>query len=317
MKGHERVERRLSYSILLNGSIALAELIGGVFSNSLALVSDAMHNFSDFIALIISLIATRAMSWSGNERKSYGYFRFEILAAFINSVLLVLIGVYIIYEAISRFSHPTQINSRLMMIIAAAGFGANLFSVLLLRDHRKENLNLKSAFLHLTTDTLESGAVIVVAASISFFHFPILDPILSIIIGVFIIKSSWDLLLESTNILTEGSPRGIDLNEVASYIRSFPGIKSVHHLHIWSLSSNFRALSAHIVVEDMQLSRTIGITDELEEQLAIRFKIEHPTFQLEADACEDELISQFRDRNGWTKDSFQKKRKDEPRDTQR
>ncbi|MFZ1081299.1 MAG: cation diffusion facilitator family transporter [Candidatus Kryptoniota bacterium] len=290
-------EKPLFYSILLNGLIAIAELIGGLFSGSLALISDAMHNFSDFIALIITFIANRIMYWSGNTKKSYGYFRFEILAAFVNSVLLVLIGAYIIYEALARFSHPVRINSILMLIIAAIGFTANLFSVLLLRRHRKENLNIQSAFLHLITDTLESAAVIITAIIITVINFSSLDLIISIIIGVFIIKSSWDLLVESTNILTEGSPKGIDLNEVGNFIKNFPGIKGVHHLHIWSLSSNFRALSAHIVVDDMRLSRTVTITGELEQQLATRFSIDHPTFQLEADACEEDLIAQYRDRN--------------------
>jgi cobalt-zinc-cadmium efflux system protein len=262
-----------------------------------------MHNFSDFVALIISLIATRMMNWSGNTKKSYGYFRFEILAAFVNSVLLVMIGAYIIYEAVARFSRPVPINSKLMLIIAAVGFSANSLSVLLLRRHRKENLNIKSAFLHLITDTLESAAVIITAIIISVFHFSSLDLIISVIIGVFIIKSSWDLLLESANILTEGSPKGVDLNEVAGFIKNFPGIKGVHHLHIWSLSSNFRALSAHIVVEDMQLSRTVMITGELEHQLADRFSIDHPTFQLEADACEEDLISEYRDGRGPRVDS--------------
>lgn len=301
MDNKRQLERKLFYSILLNGLIALTELIGGAFANSLALVSDAMHNFSDFVALIISLIATRMMNWTGNTKKSYGYFRFEILAAFINSVLLVLIGAYIIYEAIGRFSHPLQIHTQLMLIIAAIGFAANLFSVFLLHKHREENLNVKSAFLHLTTDTLESAAVIATAVAISFFDFSILDLIVSVIIGIFIIKSSWDLLLESVNILTEGSPEGIDLNEVADFIKTFPGIKGVHHLHIWSLSSDFRALSAHIVVDDTQLSRTVEITNRLENQLANKFNIDHPTFQLEADACEEDLISQYRDRNSHSK----------------
>jgi len=288
-------EKPLLYSIVLNGLIALTELIGGLFANSLALVSDAMHNFSDFVALIISFAATRIMSWDGNSRKSYGYFRFEILAAFINSVLLVLIGVYIIYAALARFSHPAKIDSGLMLVIAAVGFGANGFSAFLLHRHRHENLNIKSAFLHLTTDTLESAAVIVTAILISAFGFSSLDTIVSVIIGIFIIKSSWDLLVESTNILTEGSPKGIDLNDVATFIKSFPGIKGVHHLHIWSLSSNFRALSAHIVVNDMQISQTINITGDLEHQLASKFRIDHPTFQLEAEACEEELIAKYRD----------------------
>jgi cobalt-zinc-cadmium efflux system protein len=285
----------LFYSILLNGLIAVVEFAGGMLAGSLALVSDAMHNFGDFISLVLSFIAARMMTWSGNSKKSYGYLRFEILAAFMNSLLLVLTVIYIIYEALVRFSHPTQINSRLMLAVAAAGFAANLLSVLLLRKHREDNLNMKSAFLHLTADTFESAAVIVTAVIISSFRFLSLDLIISIIIGAFIIKSSWDLLLESTNILTEGSPKGIDLNEVGDFIKSFPGIKGVHHLHIWSLSSNFCALSAHIVIDDMPLSRSASITGELEQQLATRFRIDHPTFQLEANACEEELISQFRD----------------------
>jgi len=291
------VEKPLFYSILLNGLITIVELAGGFLSGSLALISDAMHNFGDFAALTISFLATRIMYWEGNSKKSYGYFRFEILAAFLNSVLLVLIGLYIIYEAMTRFSNPMKINSDLMLIIALTGFTANLFSVLLLRPHRKENLNIKSAFLHLLTDTFESAAVIITALVIAFAGVSALDLIMSVIIGIFIIKSSWDLLLDSTNILTEGSPKGIDFKEVGDFIRTFPGIKGVHHLHIWSLSSNFCALSAHIVIDDMQLSRTNTITGALEEQLATKFSIDHPTFQLEAKACEEELIAQYRENN--------------------
>jgi len=288
-------EKPLLYSIILNGFITIVEFAGGMLAGSLALVSDALHNFGDFVSLIISFIATRMTSWSGNSKKSYGYFRFEILAAFINSVLLVLTVVYIIYEALARFSHPSQINPKLMLTVATFGFVANFLSVLLLRKHSEDNLNMKSAFLHLTTDALESAAVILTAIIISHFNFVSLDLIISIIIGIVIIKSSWDLLLESTNILTEGSPKGIDLNEVGIFIKNFPGIKGVHHLHIWSLSSNYRALSAHIVVDDMQLSRTTTITGKLEQQLAVKFSIDHPTFQLEASACEEELIAQYRD----------------------
>ena len=290
-------EKPLFYSILLNGLITVVELAGGFFSGSLALVSDAMHNFGDFVSLIISFLATRMTQWEGNTKKSYGYSRFEILAAFINSVLLVLIGVYILYEAVARFSHPVKINSDLMLAVAVVGFTANLLSVLLLRRHRKENLNIKSAFLHLMTDTLESAAVIITAVVIAFIKFSTLDLIISVIIGIFIIKSSWDLLLESTNILTEGSPKGINLEEVGNFIKTFPGIKGVHHLHIWSLSSNFCALSAHIVIDDMQLSRTLNITGELEQQLSTKFRIDHPTFQLEAHACEEDLIAQYRETN--------------------
>lgn len=290
------IERPLFYSIILNGIIAFTELAGGLLSNSLALISDALHNFSDFIALIISFIAARVIHWENNEKKSYGYFRVEILAAFINATALVLIGVYIIYEAFSRIYKPEHIHSGLMIIIAAIGFAANMVSVLLLHPHKGHNLNAKSAFLHLATDAAESAAVIVVAILISLFNLRLLDPLVSILIGLLIIKSSWDLLLESANILTEGAPKGINVNDVAEFIKTYPGVKGVHHLHIWSLSTNFKALSAHIVVDDMQLSRTLEITNSLDGQLSDRFGINHPTFQLEADPCEDTLISQYRDR---------------------
>lgn len=290
------IDRKLLYSIFLNGLIAVTELIGGMFANSFALISDALHNFSDFVALITSFIASKMMYWRNNEKKSYGYSRVEILAAFLNAIVLVLIGAYIIYEALARLYHPENIEAELMVIIAAIGFVANVVSVLLLRPHRGENLNAKSAFLHLMTDALESAAVIVAAILISVFGIHYLDAIISIIIGLLVIKSSWDILLESANILTEGSPKGIDLNDVADFMRGFQGVKGVHHLHIWSLSTNFKALSAHIVVEDMQLSHTTDITSKLENQLSDRFGINHPTFQLEAQPCEDTLISQYHDR---------------------
>ncbi len=289
-------ERALLYSILLNGFIAVVEFVGGLVSGSLALISDAMHNFSDFAALVFSLAADRMTRWNSNTKRSYGYVRFEILAAFMNSVLLVFIGAYIIYEGIARLSHPSNINSTLMLEIAFVGFAANLISVLLLREHRKTNMNIKSAFLHLVTDTLESAAVIVTAGVIALVKFFSIDSIISIAIGILILKSSWDLLRESTNILTEGSPEGIDLAEVGSFIKNFPGIKGVHHLHVWSLSSSFRALSAHIVIDDMQISRTVNITGELERQLAERYSIDHPTFQLESQPgrdCEDQLIAHY------------------------
>ena len=291
------IERPLLYLIILNGLIAFTELMGGLLSNSLALISDALHNFSDFIALIISFVAVRVMRWDNNERKSYGYFRVEILAAFINATALVLIGVYIIYEAISRLYSPEDIHSSLMIIIAAIGFAANIISVFLIRPYRSENLNAKGVFLHLASDAANSAAVIVVGVLISIYDLRFLDPIISIAIGLLIIKSSWDLLLESANILTEGSPKGVDLNDVAEFIRAIPGVKGVHHLHIWSLSTNFKALSAHIVVNDMQLSHAAEITQRLEGQLSDRFGINHPTFQLEASPCEDNLISQYRDRD--------------------
>jgi cobalt-zinc-cadmium efflux system protein len=283
---HNSVQKHLGLAIALNAVIFVVELVGGLLTNSLALISDAMHNLSDFFALILSYAASKIVLWKSNAQKSYGYVRVEIFVAFINAVTLVLIGGYIIYEGIMRFKAPEPVMGLWMMIIAVIGFAANTFSTLILRKDAEHDLNAKSAFLHLLTDAIESLGVIVVGALIYWRGWFILDPIISIAIGIFIIKSAWDILLETVNILTEGTPKGIDLERVAAFIRSFPEVDNVHHLHIWSLSSSFRALSAHLVVKDRLISAGCAVTKKLEAALEKEFAINHPTLQLEAEVCE-------------------------------
>jgi cobalt-zinc-cadmium efflux system protein len=230
------------------------------------------------------------VQWKSNSEKSYGYVRVEIFVAFINATALVLIGMYIIYQGIQRFAHPEPVAGGWMLIIAIVGFVVNTAATLLLKTHAHHDLNLKSAYLHLLTDAVESLAVVVVAGIIAWKDWRILDPIVSIGIGLFIIKSAWSILAETVHILTEGTPRGIDLHEVAAYIQSFPGVENVHHLHIWELSSRVRALSAHIVIEDQLISAGNRISLQLEQELERRFGINHPTLQLESSACEDQGI---------------------------
>ncbi len=287
---HRKIEKSLGISIALNAIIFVVELIGGVLTNSLALISDSLHNFSDFLALILSYIASRVVRWKSNSEKSYGYIRVEIFVAFINAMGLVLIGLYVIYEGILRFAHPEPVAGGWMLIIAAVGFVVNTAATLLLKTHAHHDLNMKSAYLHLLTDAVESLAVVVVAGIIAWKDWRILDPVVSIAIGLFIIKSAWSIVSETVHILTEGTPRGIDLDEVAAYIQAFPGIENVHHLHIWGLSSRVRALSAHIVVQDQMISKGCKIRSELEQELESRFGINHPTLQFEASVCEDQGV---------------------------
>ncbi|HKI77776.1 MAG TPA: cation diffusion facilitator family transporter [Ignavibacteriaceae bacterium] len=276
-------EKNLIISIFLNAVIVAGELIAGIFSNSLALISDALHNFGDLISLVLSLIAARMKFWKANPKKSYGYRRAEIIVAFINSSTLLIIGIYIIYEAVGRFIDPQPVTGLWLIIVAGISFIANSLSTYLLHQNSKEDLNAKSAYLHLYFDALNSLLVVFAGVFIYFYNWFILDPIFSVIIGLFIIKSAWDIIMETVNILSEGTPKEINMKEVSQFISSQPDIIDVHHLHIWSLSSDYIALSAHIVVNDQLLSKSYLIIDKLEKDLKEKFGIKHPTFQLEAD----------------------------------
>jgi cobalt-zinc-cadmium efflux system protein len=287
---HKVSKKHLGITIGVNAVIFVVELLGGIFTNSLALISDAIHNLSDFIALILSYIAASVVTRNSNHKKTYGYVRVEILVAFINSLTLVIIGFFIIYEAIKRIGNPEPVLGLWMLIIAGIGFLANAFSTLLLKKDAEHDLNAKSAYLHLFTDAIESLAVIVVGATIYFSGWYFLDPVISIAIGAFIIKSAWDILVETVNILTEGTPKGIDINEIATMISSFPEVESVHHIHVWSLSSQFRALSAHVVVKDRLISSSSQLIRRLNDELEERFNINHPTLQLETDVCPEQNV---------------------------
>jgi cobalt-zinc-cadmium efflux system protein len=282
--------RHLVIAIILNAIIFIVELVGGILTNSLALISDSLHNLSDFFALILSYIASRVVQWKSNSEKSYGYVRVEIFVAFVNSMALVLIGMYIIYKGIQRFALPEPVAGGWMLLIAVFGFAINTAATLLLKTHAHRDLNMKSAYLHLLTDALESLAVVVIAGLIAWKDWRVLDPLVSIAIGLFIIKSAWSIVAETVHILTEGTPRGIDLHEVAAFIQSFPGVKNVHHLHIWGLSSRLRALSAHIVVQDQMISAGNKISLQLEQELELRFGINHPTLQFESSVCKDQEV---------------------------
>ena len=276
-------QRNLVVSILLNSLIVIGELIAGIFSNSLALISDALHNFGDLLSLILSLAAVRMSNWKATPNKSFGYIRAEIIVAFINSSALVVIGIYLIYEGVGRIITPGIVTGKWIIITAVLAFVGNTISTVLLHKNSKDNLNTKSAYLHLFYDSINSFLVIIAGIFIYLYNWVILDPLFSILIGLFIIKSGWDVVLETVNILSEGTPKEINLNEVTAFICSFPEVKEIHHLHIWSLSSKMYALSVHVVVNDQLISKGYLIIDQIEKALKEKFNIDHPTIQLEAD----------------------------------
>lgn len=275
--------RNLLISIFLNAVIVSGELIGGILSNSLALISDALHNFSDLLSLILSYAAAKMKFWKATPVKSFGYRRAEIIVAFINSTALIVIGFYIIYEAVERIINPEPVKGFWLIVIAGISFLANGISTLLLKQNAHEDLNTKTAYLHLFYDTINSLVVVIAGILIYYFNWIILDPVFSIIIGLFIINSGWNVAKETINILSEGTPKELDSGEVSKYILSLPEVRDVHHIHIWSLSSNFYALSAHVVVDDQLISKGYLIIDRIEKLLKENYGIDHPTIQLEAE----------------------------------
>jgi cobalt-zinc-cadmium efflux system protein len=267
----------LAYIVLL--------VIAGVRAHSLALLSEAGHNLTDFVALLMSWGAVYLQSRPPNTRKTFGYHRAGVLAAFVNGITLVLISFYIWYEAFKRLRAPVSVDAGLMIWVAAAGVIMNgAIALLLMRGHR--DINLRSALLHEIGDTLSTAAVIAGGVAITFTGQSWIDPALSLGIGVMILWSSIGIVRESLNILLEGTPHGMDLERIATAIREVPGVCSVHDLHVWSIGSNHHALSCHISIADIPPSASEAILREVQERLRAKFHIHHTTIQFEHVVCD-------------------------------
>jgi len=295
MKKHanqrENPSGRLLISILLNGFITLVEITGGIFSNSLALISDAIHNLSDTLALILAWAANKVGGREPDARRTFGYKRFEILSAFINASVLTAISLYLIYEAILRFLHPAPVKSGLMLIVATIGLFANLFSVLFLHRDSKESLNVKAAYVHLLGDTLSSVAVIGGAILIYYSGIVWIDPLLTLVISIVIIVQAYKILYESVNILMQGTPRYLDLEEIKTHLEKHPLIQNIHHVHCWQIQDHDVLFEAHIETsKDLLLSESGTLMTEIEGLLREKFHITHTTLQVEFDVCEDKAM---------------------------
>jgi cobalt-zinc-cadmium efflux system protein len=279
---------RLLASTILNLIISIAEISGGLISNSLSLISDALHNLSDGLAIFIAWIANRISKRPSNSKRTFGYKRIEILAAFFNALILIAISLYLFYEAILRIIAPEPVKGLIMIIVALIGLLANLAAVLLLRRDAKKNINIKAAYLHLFGDTLSSFSVIFGGVLIYVFDLFWLDPIITILIGVYIIKETWTILKQTIDILMQGSPSGLDLNLIRLDLEQIPEIANIHHVHIWNLDDQSVHFECHVaLIENSRISETDSIYYQIEKVLKEKHLISHLTIQFEHQLCDD------------------------------
>ncbi|MBT8285809.1 MAG: cation transporter [Flavobacteriaceae bacterium] len=292
---HQKLSgKKLLISILLNIIITLAQVIGGIISGSLALLSDALHNFSDVLSLIISYLANRFTSKKASVTKTFGYKRAEIMAAFVNSATLIVIAVVLIKEAVERFLQPEPIAPALVIWLSALGILVNGFSVLLLKKEAGQNMNMKSAYLHLLTDMMASVAVLIGGLLMYFYQLYWVDPFLTIVIGLYLIYMGYDLLKSSTKVLMLFTPDQIKVDDIVKIVGDHPAIKNVHHVHIWQLNEREIHLEAHMdFYENINLNTFDDILKDIEEKVFHEFGITHLSIQPEFGKCHsNEVIVQ-------------------------
>lgn len=272
-------KRRLALTMVLAGGYMVAEVGGGWLTNSLALMADAGHMFSDVSALALSFFAVWIADRPAPPHRTYGYYRAEILAALINGATLVAVSIYILFEAFGRILHPPEVQAPLMLWIAVGGLAVNLAGLWILADGRHHSLNVRGAWLHVLSDTLGSVGVILAAVFIWAFGWYWTDPVASMLIGLLVVYSSWRLLAESVTVLMESAPRGIDVDEVRTAIISLEGVRGMHDLHVWTITSGLDSLSAHVVIDDGESHA--ALLSRLRAMLHDRFGIDHITIQIE------------------------------------
>ncbi len=287
---------RLALALGLTFGFVIIEALAGLMANSLALLTDAAHNLTDMIALGLSWYAVRLTIQPSNSQKTYGYHRAGILVALVNSTTLVLIAVGIFYEAYRRFLAPPVVKSEVLVIVGLVGVVVNLVTALLVRSGSGSDLNLRSTFLHLAADVASTMGAVVAGIIIYFTQANWLDPLVSVLIGFIIIYSAWGILQETIEILLESTPRDIDMRAMVGDLMQVQGVLGVHDLHVWSLTRNLRTMSAHILTEDIPVSRGAEIQRRVNEIVARRYHIAHATLQLECVGCEPDAL--YCDLNG-------------------
>ena len=276
---------RLAIALGLTTTFLIAELVGAFVFNSLALLSDAAHMFTDSAALAIALAAVKIGQRPADDSRTFGYRRFEILAAAFNALLLFAVAGYVLYEGILRFFEPEEVGSTGMLIVATFGLVINLISMRILAGGKETSLNVKGAYLEVWADMLGSIGVIAGALAIMLTGWQWVDPIVAIGIGLWVLPRTWILLKDTTQILLEGVPRGLDLAELRSAIEKVPGVEGVHDLHAWSLTSDDPSLSAHVELTDGHDFEAVRLT--ITSMLMDRFHIQHTTLQVEREPCPD------------------------------
>ncbi|MGF1671304.1 MAG: cation diffusion facilitator family transporter [Balneolaceae bacterium] len=284
---HDSTENRLWISIFLNLGITIAEVIGGILSNSLALISDALHNLSDTTSLGISLIARKISKRSPNRQKTFGYKRAEIIAAFINLVTLVFIALFLIKEAVERFFDPQPVIGSIMLWVAVAGLAGNVITAILLYRDSKTNINIKSAYVHIFWDAISSVAVIIGGIIIWLYGLYVVDTIITVLISVYILYHSFHLLKETIDILMESTPDDIEISEIEHSIETIPHVLDAHHVHVWNLNEEHRLLECHVKIDRSKADDLEKIKSDIKNLLMKKFSINHSTLEFELEHCGD------------------------------
>jgi cobalt-zinc-cadmium efflux system protein len=280
---HQTLQHRFVLSLGISAVIFAAELAGGFWTGSLALLSDSAHVFLDFFALAFSYIALRVSTLPADDRHTFGWHRLEVFAGLANGITLFAVTITIFYEAWLRIKSPVVVHSAEMLVIAVIGLIANLITAQLLKEHHQHDLNVHSAFLHVVGDALSSVGVIIGGIVMLFTGWVIIDPIISVMICIFLFIGSWRVVRSSVHILFEGTPEGISLSEVARAISEIDGVREVHDLHIWSICSGYPALSVHVCADfDGTTTKRLSA---IKKMLQERFGIEHTTIQIDTENC--------------------------------
>ncbi|WP_035796708.1 cation diffusion facilitator family transporter [Clostridium akagii] len=272
-------------TVLLNFAITAVEIIGGLYSGSLSLISDALHNLSDAIGIIISYIAIKISKKENDKNRTFGYKRSGILAAVINSSVLIIISVFLFKEAYTKFMNTTSINGLIVIWVALIGIVANTLGAYLLHGGSHEDMNVKATYIHLFSDALASLGVVIGGILIYFFKIYWVDSVLSVLIGLYVLKESFEILKDAVNILMQGVPENIEIDKVAGVITSIQGVEDVHHVHLWSLDEKNINFEAHVNVKDMMVSETKEIYEKIQKELHEHFGITHVTIQFECNCC--------------------------------
>jgi cobalt-zinc-cadmium efflux system protein len=282
--------KRLALALGITAAFVFVEIIAGIFGNSLALLTDAAHNFTDVIALGLSWYAIKLATQPAHAGKTFGYHRAGILVALVNSTTLVLIALGIFYEAWKRFLSPPEVNSTILIGVGALAFVINAGTAWLVRSGSENDLNLRSTFLHLIGDVLSTLGAVIAGIIIAFTNWNWLDPFVSVLIGIFILWNALGILRQSIHILLESTPESIDMKSMVDDLLKVDGVHGVHDLHVWSINEELRALSAHIVTEDIHVSAGVSIQLDLNKILSHKYNIRHTTLQLECEGCKGNFL---------------------------
>lgn len=282
-------DRRLVLALLFNLLLTIVETVAGILAGSLALVADAVHNLSDCGSFVIALVARRVGRWPSDELRTFGYRRAETIGALVNLTILILISLYLIYEALIRFFYPQSIDGWIVVIVAALALVVNLATTIVLHAASKTNLNVRAAYLHNLSDSFSSLGVIVAGVLILWFGVYRVDSFITLLVAALTLWQSLPEIRRAIHILMDGAPSDVDSNRLVAELQSIAGVAEVHHVHVWELDEHNRALEAHVVVEPQQLDRWVAIKQEIKTWLCEQFQIHHSTLEFEThdeSACE-------------------------------